>query len=101
MTDRYAKVKSENENLYTTNKKLWVQIKDNKIGWLSGTQRREGEVSQRESNRWQRKAKKTQEKAMYWENKHSTTFEELTKCRKAKGNGKGKQRLKKYSTKKH
>ena len=51
MTEGYAKVKSENENLYTTNKKLWVQVKDNKIGQFSGTQRIKEEASQRESDR--------------------------------------------------
>ena len=53
MTEGYAKVKSENENLYGANKKLWVQIRDNKIGRFSGTQCIKGEASQRESNRWQ------------------------------------------------
>ena len=28
MTKGYTKVKGENENLYITNKKLWVQVKD-------------------------------------------------------------------------
>ena len=37
MTEGYTKVKSENENLYDANKKLWVQIRDNKIGRFSGT----------------------------------------------------------------
>ena len=62
MTKGYTKVKNENENLYNANKKLWVQIKDNKIGRFFGTQCREGEASKRESNRWQRKEEEAQEK---------------------------------------
>ena len=65
MTEGYTKVKSENENLYIANKKMWVQIKDAKIGHFFGTQHREREASQRESNRWQRQAKEAQEKALY------------------------------------
>ena len=41
----YTKMKSENENLYIANKKLWVQVKDTKIGRFFNTQRREGEAS--------------------------------------------------------
>ena len=52
MTKGYTKVKGENENLYIANKKLWVQVKDTKIGCFFGTQRREGKTSQRESNYW-------------------------------------------------
>ena len=53
MTKGYTKMKSKNENLYTVNKKLWVHIKDNKIGRFSGTRCRKGEASQKESNCWQ------------------------------------------------
>ena len=53
MTEGYTKVKGENENLYIANKKLWVQVKDTKIRRFFGTQRKEGEVSQRESKHWQ------------------------------------------------
>ena len=35
MIEGYAKVKGENENLYIANKKLWVQVKDTKIGLLN------------------------------------------------------------------
>ena len=45
MTKGYTKIKDENENLYIANKKLWVQVKDTKIGCFFGTQRREGEDS--------------------------------------------------------
>ena len=44
MTEGYTKIKSENENLYTANKKLWVQVKDNKIRRFFDTQRREREA---------------------------------------------------------
>ena len=44
MTKGYTKVKSENENLYIANKKIWVQIKDTKIGRFFVTQCREGEA---------------------------------------------------------
>ena len=50
MTEGYTKVKSENENLYIANKKLWEQNRNTRIGHFFGTQRREGESSQRESN---------------------------------------------------
>ena len=53
MTKGYIKVKGENENLYIANKKLWVQVKDTKIGCFFGTQRKEREASQRELNNWQ------------------------------------------------
>ena len=56
MIEGYTKVKSENENLYGANKKLWVQIKDNIIGRFFGTQRTKGEASQRKSNHWQKQA---------------------------------------------
>ena len=45
MTEGYTKVKGENENVYIANKKLWVQVKDTKIGRFFNTQRREGEAS--------------------------------------------------------
>ena len=38
MMDVYTKVKSENENSYIANKKLWGQVKDTKIGHFFGTQ---------------------------------------------------------------
>ena len=41
MIKGYSKVKGENENLYIANKKLWVQVKDTKIGCFFGTQSRE------------------------------------------------------------
>ena len=49
MTEGYTKVKNENENLYIANKKLWEQNKNSRIERFFGTQRREGEASQRES----------------------------------------------------
>ena len=52
MTKGYTKVKGENENLYIANKKLWVQVKDTKIGRFFGTQHREMEASHRKSNHW-------------------------------------------------
>ena len=82
MVEGYTKVKGENENLYIANKKLWVQVKDIKIGHFFGTQHREGEPSQRGSNHWQTQAIKAQTKAGYWESEHSVVFEELVKCRK-------------------
>ena len=45
MTEGYTKVKGKNENVYIANKKLWVQVKDTKIGRFFSTQRREGEAS--------------------------------------------------------
>ena len=65
MTEDYTKVKSENENLYGANKKLWVQIRDNKIGRFFGTQRGEEEASQKESNHWQRQTEEAHEKVVY------------------------------------
>ena len=65
MTKGYTKVKDENENLYITNKKLWVQVKDIKIGCFSSTQHREGEASQKKSNHWQTQATEAQTKAGY------------------------------------
>ena len=50
MTEGFTKVKDENENLYIANKKLWEQNKNSRIGRFFGTQRKEGEASQRESN---------------------------------------------------
>ena len=84
MTDVYAKAKGENENLYIANKKLWEQNKNIKIGRIFGTQRREGESSQRESNHWKTLALEAQTKACHWENKHSVISEELSKCRKSR-----------------
>ena len=37
MIEGYTKVMGENENLYIANKKLWVQVKDTKIGRFFGT----------------------------------------------------------------
>ena len=51
MTDVYTKAKNENENLYIANKRLCGQVKDTKIGHFFGTQRREGEASQREDRK--------------------------------------------------
>ena len=56
VTEGYTKVKGENENLYIANKKLWVQVKDTKIGHFFGTQRKEGEAFQRETKHWQTQA---------------------------------------------
>ena len=84
MTKGYTKVKGENENLYIANKKLWVQVKDTKIGRFFGTQRREGKVSQREFNHCQTQAIKAQTKAGYWESEHSVVSEELVKYRKSR-----------------
>ena len=44
ITEGYTKVKGENENLYITNKKLWVQVEDTKIERFFGTQRRKGKA---------------------------------------------------------
>ena len=57
MEEGYTKVKSDNEKLYMANKKLWVQIKDTKIGQFFDTQRKEKEASQKKSNCWKRQAK--------------------------------------------
>ena len=84
MTEVYTKANSENENLYITNKKLWGQLKDTKIGRFFGTQRREGEASQRESNHWQTHATKAQTKVGYWENEHFVVSKELVKCCKSR-----------------
>ena len=83
MTDVYTKTKSENENLYIANKKLWGQVKDTKIRRFFLTQRREGEASQRESNHWQTQTIEAQTKVNYLENEHSVVFKELLKCRKS------------------
>ena len=56
MTKGYTKLKGENENLYLANKKLYVHVKDTKIGLFFGTQHREREASQRESNHLQTQA---------------------------------------------
>ena len=53
MIEGNTKVKDENKNLYIANKKLWVEVKDTKIGHFFGTQCKEGKASQRESNHWQ------------------------------------------------
>ena len=58
MVDVCARVKNETENLYIANKKLWEQNKNTRIGRFFGTQRREGESSQRESNHWKAQASK-------------------------------------------
>ena len=50
ITKGFTMVKDKNENLYIANKKLWEQNKNSRIGRFFGTQRREGEASQRESN---------------------------------------------------
>ena len=84
MTEGYTKVKGENENLYIANKKLWVQVKDTKIRRFFGTQRKEGEVSQRESNHWQKQATEAQTKASCWESEHSVVSEKLVKCHKSR-----------------
>ena len=52
VTEGYTKMKSENENLYIANEKMWLQIKDTKIGRFLCTQRREEEASQKEFNQW-------------------------------------------------
>ena len=65
MADVCAKTKNENKNLYVANKKLCEQAKDTKIGRFFGTQRREGEAFQRESNHWQTQATEAQIKASY------------------------------------
>ena len=65
MVDVYTKAKSEKKNLYIANKKLWEQVKDTKIGCFFGTQRRECETSQTESNHWQTQAIEAQTKIGY------------------------------------
>ena len=62
MTEGFTKVKDENENLYIANKKLWEQNKNSRIERFFGTQRREGEASQRESNHWKAQATEAQTK---------------------------------------
>ena len=61
-TKGFTKVKDENENLYIANKKLWEQNKNSRIERFFGTQRREGEASQRESNHWKAQATEAQTK---------------------------------------
>ena len=90
MTEGYTQMKGENENLYIANKKLWEQNKNNRIGRFFGTQWREGEASQKESNHWKTQATKAQTKADYWENRHSVVNEELSKCRRNEGQWKRK-----------
>ena len=87
MEDVYTKAKSENENenLQIANKKLWGQVKDTKIERFFGTQRREDEASQRESNHWKTQAVEAQTKASYWENEHFVVFKELVKFRRSRG----------------
>ena len=75
MTESYTEVKGENENMYIANKKLWVQVKNTKIRRFFGTQRREMEASQRESNHWQTQATKAQTKVGYWKSEHSVVSE--------------------------
>ena len=84
MTKGFTKVKDENENLYIANKKLWEQNKNSRIGPFFGTQRRECEASQRESNHWKAQAIKAQTKVDYWENEYFVISEELSKCRKSR-----------------
>ena len=84
MPEGFTKVKDENENLYIANKKLWEQNKNSRIGRFFGTQRRECEASQRESNHWKPQAIKAQTKVDYWENEYFVIFEELSKCRKSR-----------------
>ena len=83
MEDVYTKAKGENENLYEANKKLWEQNRNARIESFFGTQRREGESSQRESNHWKTQASEAQTKACHWEKEHSVIFEELSKCHKS------------------
>ena len=83
ITKGFSKVKDENENLYIANKKLWEQKKNSRIGRFFGTQQREREAFQRESNHWKAQATKAQTKANYWEKEHSIVSKELSKCRKS------------------
>ena len=83
MIEGYTKVKGENENLYIANKKLWEQNRNTRIGRFFGTQRREGEYSQRESNHWKTQASEAQTKTCHLEKEHSVIFEELSKCHKS------------------
>ena len=85
MADVYTKAKSENENLYIANKKLWGQVKDAKIEHFFGTQRRESAASQRESNHWQTQAIEAQTKTSYWKNEHFVVFKVLIKCHRSRG----------------
>ena len=48
-------------------------------------QRREGKASQRESNHWKAEAATAQTKTNHWKNEHSVVSEELSKCRKSRG----------------
>ena len=45
MTKGYTKVKGENENMYMANKKLWVQVKDTKIGYFFAPNVEKGKLS--------------------------------------------------------
>ena len=90
MTSVYTKAKGENENLYIANKKLWEQNKNTRIGHFFGTQRREGEFSQRKSNHWKTQASEAQTKACHWEKEHSFISEELSKCHKSRAQWKRK-----------
>ena len=83
MADVYTKAKNENENLYIANKRLCGQVKDTKIRRFFGTQRREGETFQSESNHWQTQATQAQTNTDYWENEHFVVSEELVKCRRS------------------
>ena len=94
MTEDYTRVKDENESLYIANKKLWEQNRNTKIGRCFGTQRREGESSQRESNHWKTQVSEAQTKACHWEKEHSVVFEDLSKCRKSRAQWKGKAKAK-------
>ena len=84
MEENYTKMKGENQNLYEANKKLWAQIKDSKVGRFFGTNRKEGESSQKQSNHWQQQAEEAQKKAKYWEGMHSSTSGNLEKCLESK-----------------
>ena len=85
MADVYTKAKSENKNLFIANKKPWGQVNDTKIGHFFGTQWKEGEASQKNSNHWQTQVIEAKTKVDYWENKHSVVSEELVKCHRSRG----------------
>ena len=72
-----------------------------KIGRCFGTQRREGEASQRELNHWQTQATKAQKKVSYWESEHSVNSEELVRRRKSQRQWKRKAKAMRYNIKKN
>ena len=84
MADVCANAKDETKNLYIANKKLWEQNKNTRIGRFFGTQWREGESFQKESNHWKTQVSKAQTKVCHWENEHFVISKELTKCRKSR-----------------